>query len=463
MSLNIQKDQNLIFIYTLATFSAILIAFILNRFSIQYALLSALGIGLMVATFNNTKFAIYVLIFSMLLSPEFGSRTTHGEGITIRIDDIILGIIVLTWLVKIAVYKELKTIMKTPLHQTFIYYFAVCVISTSFGVIRQDVHYLTGMFFLLKYFEYFLVFFMVHSYIKTKKDIKDFYAAMILTFVLVVIIAYLQIPTDDRLTAPFEGEGGEPNTLGGYLLLVMSVNLGVIFFSNTYRNKYLRRAILGITMASVLPFLLTNSRGSWVAGVPVAISYMLMKKSRNTTLIFVTILLVLSPFLMPEKVIDRVVYTFSEQKGYARTLQENVGGVILDTSASERIRSWRRAFDELPQHIVFGFGITGWRFLDAQYIRTLIETGVVGLAAFLYMLYAILKGTWDIHKTTEEGTFLRGLSIGFFVAMISVITHGIGANTFIIIRIMEPFYLLAGMVFAIPKVQNNEEELLING
>lgn len=459
MNSPLRLDKKNIILYLAATLSAFVIAFVLSQYSAQYALMLALGIGLIVATFHNTKIAIYILIFSMLLSPEFGSRTTSGEGFTLRIDDIILGIIVLTWLVKSAIYRELKTIYKTPLHQTFFYYLAACIISTSLGILRHDVHYLTGIFFVFKYFEYFMIFFMVHSYIKTKQDIKDFFGALIITFVLVVIIAYLQIPSGQRLTAPFEGEGGEPNTLGGFLLLVMSVNFGVIFFSDTYENKYFRRIMMGITMASVLPFLLTNSRGSWVAGIPVAISFILMKKSRNITLIFVVLLLALSPFVIPEQVLERVTYTFKEQQGYARTLQEEVGGVILDTSASERIRSWRRAFNDLPEHIIFGYGITGWRFMDAQYIRTLIETGVVGLITFFYMLYAITKGIWDIHKTTQDN-FFRGLTIGMFVATLGMITHGIGANTFIIIRIMEPFYLLCGMVFAIPKIENREGELL---
>ena len=41
------------------------------------ALITVLGIGLFVAAFLNTDFALAVLILSMLLSPEFG--TTHAE------------------------------------------------------------------------------------------------------------------------------------------------------------------------------------------------------------------------------------------------------------------------------------------------------------------------------------------------------------------------------------------------
>ncbi|MFP4546678.1 MAG: O-antigen ligase family protein [Fidelibacterota bacterium] len=444
------------FIIFLALAGSAFLSFVLNKTDIQFALLATIGLGLIITTFFNTKLAIYILIFSMLLSPEFGSRTTRGSGFTIRLDDIILSIIVFTWIAKVAIYQEFKLIRRTKIHKAIAYYMTVCIISTGLGMLRGDVNYLTGFFFLFKYFEYFVVFLMVFSYIENKAEIQHFYYALLATFIIVVITAIAQIPGGDRLTAPFEGEGGEPNTLGGYLLLIIAVNLSIIFYSDTIKKLWIKRLVLFATMISVIPFLLTNSRGSWVAGIPVAISYILLRKSRNIALMFVLVLLILSPFLLPESVINRVTYTFQEQRGYARSLQEEVGGITLDTSASERLRSWRDAFQALPKHIIFGYGITGWRFLDAQYIRVLIETGLIGLIAFFYLLYALTSEIWHVYKTTED-SFFKALSLGLFIGMLGILFHCIGANTFIIIRIMEPFYLLCGMVMAVPKLEGRKE------
>ena len=41
--------------------------------------------------------------------------------------------------------------------------------------------------------------------------------------------------------------------------------------------------------------------------------------------------------------------------------------------------------------------------------------------------------------------------------MMGILFHCIGANTFIIIRIMEPFYLLCGMVIAVPKIEGRKD------
>ena len=132
---------------------------------------------------------------------------------------------------------------------------------------------------------------------------------------------------------------------------------------------------------------------------------------------------------------------------------------VFDTSTSARINTWGEALKNMKKHPLLGFGITGWKFLDSEYVRVLIETGLIGLAAFLYLLYSILKKTWNIYKNAKIPLF-KALALGFFVATISMMTHSVGANTFIIIRIMEPFWLLCGLVIAIPQIEEIEKKKL---
>jgi len=40
---------------------------------------------------------------------------------------------------------------------------------------------------------------------------------------------------------------------------------------------------------------------------------------------------------------------------------------------------------------LFGYGVTGYAFLDAQYARVLAETGLLGFLAFLYLLRCIYR------------------------------------------------------------------------
>jgi hypothetical protein len=45
---------------------------------------------------------------------------------------------------------------------------------------------------------------------------------------------------------------------------------------------------------------------------------------------------------------------------------------------------------------------------------------------------------------------MRGLSVGLIAGLVGLLVHAIGANTFIIVRIMEPFWFLAGIIVALP-------------
>jgi len=47
----------------------------------------------------------------------------------------------------------------------------------------------------------------------------------------------------------------------------------------------------------------------------------------------------------------------------------------------------------------------------------------------------------------------RGISMGFLAGFIELLVHSIGANTFIIVRIMEPFWFVTGMVAMIPELE----------
>jgi len=439
---------------------ALIVAFILVKIAPVYALIAAVGLGLLIVTFTNTDFALYILIFSMLLSPEFGSRTTLGGGITVRIDDVILAVIIFTWLAKTAINKELSLFRKTVLNKPIWIYTFICILSTGFGMMAGRVHVLSGFFFIIKYIQYFLIYFMVMNQVHTKKQIDNYLVSILITFVIVTVLALIQIPTGRRVTAPFEGDAGEPNTLGGYLIFIIAINLSLLLTPDIFTETWVRRSLYIITGLSVIPFLMTNSRGSWAAAIPVVIAYIMISKRRWIIIGFLAVLISLAPYIFPSSVVDRVKYTFTQQRGYAATLQEHVGGITIDTSASERIRSWREAFKDITKHPLFGFGITGWRFLDAQYMRVLIETGAIGLAAFLYLLYSILNNTRKIFTAAQIPIF-RALGVGFFVAVIAMMTHSIGANTFIIIRIMEPFWLVCGLVMSIPEVEKIESDKLL--
>jgi O-antigen ligase len=166
-----------------------------------------------------------------------------------------------------------------------------------------------------------------------------------------------------------------------------------------------------------------------------------------------TIALFLSPFFLPQQVKDRVLFTFTQPEEAG---QISIGDIRLDTSTSARIASLEQIMEDWPKKPIIGYGITGYTFLDAQYPRVLIETGILGLLAFLYLLYSILKLA-ICHMKAVKTPFFRGLTIGFIAGYSGLLFHALGANTFIIVRIMEPFWFLTGIIAVLPHLERQSE------
>lgn len=166
-------------------------------------------------------------------------------------------------------------------------------------------------------------------------------------------------------------------------------------------------------------------------------------------------LLVASPLvlaLFPETVTKRVRYTFEPECGQPTV---RVGTLGLDPSTSARLISVKQAFEGWTHRPVFGYGVTGFAFMDQQFARTLVETGLVGFATFVALIWAVLKagiGSLRALEVPED----RGLALGFVAGTVGLLGHAIGANTFIIVRIMEPFWFFAAIVVALPGLTLDE-------
>jgi O-antigen ligase len=426
--------------------------FLVAKVSIFISLLIVTIFILVVVSFLSAETALYLLIASMLLSPEFMmgdllGKGTGGRGITIRFDDILLVIIGIGWFAKTALKKDLGLFLKTPLNRPITYYIVICVISTLIGFAMGRVNLKTGLFYIIKYFEFFIIYFMAANHLRDKEQIKRFVAAMLVVCVVICIVAMLQIPAGGRVTAPFEGEAGEPNTLGGYLVLMFSITLGLLVTSDSMKRK----TFLGIlTVLIAIPLLATLSRSSWLAMGPMLLALIYFSRRKMVIIVPLVIFVLVTPFIMPKAVRERALYTVTQQRHIE---QLEIGGVRIDTSTSARLVTWKEVLTrDFVKHPLFGYGVTGYAFVDAQYPKVLIETGILGLIAFLSLLFFIYKNALSTYRNTSD-PFFSGISLGYLAGFIAMVVHAIGTNTFIIVRIMEPFWFLTAIIIMIPTIE----------
>src|SRR5439155_372401 len=213
-----------IFVFgVVAVVGAFTVAQGLTNVSFTYTMGAVAALILFALAFVRTDFGIYVVIFSMLLSPQFGSKGAGvgaGRGVTFRTEDFVL-----------------------------------------------------------------------------------------------LVIGLAQVPSGERVSAPFEGEIGEPNTFGGYLLFMMAIAAGVAFETESLRRRAQCLILLGLM---AVPFFFTLSRASYLGLIPAFLVIARYTTRRRFVVGLILFGLVLSPaliFVAPKAVKDRVTYTFKEEKG----------------------------------------------------------------------------------------------------------------------------------------------------
>ncbi|MHB9098289.1 MAG: O-antigen ligase family protein, partial [Syntrophales bacterium] len=300
-----------------------------------------------------------------------------------------------------------------------------------------------------KYFEYFIVYFMAVNYLKEKKQMERLIFTILIVCLIVCIVAIAQIPSGARVSAPFEGSEGEPNTLGGYLVLILSLALGLLFSNyGTTKRKFF---FGGLVFLILIALAATLSRSSWLALGPMLIALIYFSNRKLVVIVPLIFVIAITVFLLPPGVKARAMFTFSQPVEQG---QLKIGGVRIDTSTSERLQSWKNVLErDFIKQPLLGYGVTGYRFLDAQYPRVLAESGLIGFISFVALLVAIYRNARNTRRIYRDDPFYLGISTGFLAGFFAMLTHAIGSNTFIIVRIMEPFWFLTAIMIMIPRIE----------
>jgi O-antigen ligase len=184
------------------------------------------------------------------------------------------------------------------------------------------------------------------------------------------------------------------------------------------------------------------------------LSLIILTRRKKILLIGILILgIFILPSRVPTKVTDRIKKTFVPGRIYA-PLGERIA---LDASASARVESWKRVLKKWKSRPFLGYGITGVGLVDAQYPRVLGETGIIGLWVFIWLMITIFRYSLHTFNNVEDD-WARGLTLGFLAGFIGLLIHSFSANTFIIVRIMEPFWFLTAIVMMLPEISLSSQK-----
>jgi O-antigen ligase len=439
---------------TVAVFLALIFSTGISNFYSLAPLVALIAVILFLISFIKTDFALVLLIFSMLLSPEFKLGAVTGREVVVRFDDLFLVVIFLGWLAKMAIEKELGLFKHTPINRPILAYLLIGIIATLLGALRGYLKLHVSMFYFLKYVEYYLLFIMLVNNLKNIRQVKMLIFSLFTVALLVSIYAcILHFQGVERTTAPFEGSLGEANTLGGYLIIMIMLATGLFLNLPSTRNKIF---LLGFLFFALPAFIFTLSRGSWFSFIPAVFTLILLtRKGKLILLVSALIVLVFAPLIFPRYFYERIHSTFGPGREY------EIGGkrVTLEDSASARIENLKYALKRLGKEPFLGYGIgSAQPIIDNQYARVITEVGILGFLAFGWIIVSIFTNARrNFYRLASDG-FAGGLIVGFMAGLVGLLVHSLSAETFILIRVMEPFWFLAAIVIMLPNILAGGQE-----
>ncbi|MBP7055775.1 MAG: O-antigen ligase family protein [Candidatus Omnitrophica bacterium] len=425
-------------------FVFLFLVLIFLKIPLNISLAVILGAVIFCIAFINTDLALIILIFSMLLSPQFATGQVTGRAVKIRADDIFIIVVFLGWMAKLAVNKEMGLLRPTPLNAPIAVYIIICLFSSTVAIFQNRLGVKTSFFYLLKYIEYFMLFFMVINNLRSMEQAKKFIFFLFLTCFLVSIYGIFEARATGRAAAPFEIEGQETNTFAGYLVFLMSLIIGSLLYPRSRASIMPLLITLGVAASA---FLMTLSRSGWAGFIVAFAALVLLNKKYRIHLIAVFLLTaMILPILAPESVHRRIKETFAGPAKY-KILGKKLA---IDESGQARIDSWKIGFMRWTKRPFIGYGVPAGVVIDNQYTRVLNETGIFGMVSFMWLLFTMFMVAWRTKVLTEDDNFCQAVTIGFLAGFAGLLLLGTTAAVFIIIRIMEPFWFVLAIVTVLP-------------
>jgi len=201
-----------------------------------------------------------------------------------------------------------------------------------------------------------------------------------------------------------------PNVLAGYLILIISLSL-----SSLNRKEAIKT--IGLVLALLCLFF-TFSRGGWIGAMAAVLTTVVLKRDRKSLAVFVLCMAAITAVFWAD-------------------IAGRANGALNDSTFGYRVEIWRTALEVFGWYPLFGCGFgTSWKIIptispeiDALvghahnlYLNFAMETGVVGLSAFVVFIASrIARGYHRLRTPEGSGCDMTAGIVGGVAGML---VHG---------------------------------------
>lgn len=374
----------------------------------------ALLAGLALFRFHHFVLAVLVLRSSLDLA-----KTGEGTGAldpTSLVSLAFMAAAVLWLLARRRVVPGLRS----PLHVAVVAFLFACLLS-AIGSERP----LTSLVDLSRLASWGLMFLVLDELLETRRHVLQLLVAVALSCVLPLVLGFVGVTSGQagplmelkgsllRVTSTFDAS----NSFARYLMVLLLMAWAV----QALLPQVPRAFVLVGSLAATVMLVLTYTRTAWL-GLALGLVVIGVLQSRKLLvglLVTAAILLVAVP-----PVNQRVVETFNASSEYEDG----------DGSLSWRLSYWGEVLPLVTDNPItgIGLGVTGFRTEAAKaphndYLRFLVEAGIVGLAAYVGFLFALLTTAVQAMRGRPRG-FTRSVGVGFAACVLATLVTSVGAN-----------------------------------
>lgn len=440
---------------------------------------------------------IAVLILFIPLYPKFPLESVTGTYVAIRIDDIVIAIAILFWLIHQIIHKF--PVFKIKITKFFLVYFMAIIASfvTAFLIYQTESTNILILH-LLRRFEYMSLFFIALNSIKSISDFRFSYIFLLISTFFISVYGYgqkyLQFPVISTMNSEFsKGQLLQMNvwtrinsTFAGHydlaaFLSVVLIIIALVFILN--KNIWVKLSSLIVWITAYPIFTFTASRVStfaflggicltlfalkkylWIIPFIILVGFSIFnskdlnqrllatipafqKQINNNekvtpptpTIISVTPIPTLAilkptPSIIRHKLVD-IYPTADADAGVARS-----GEIRFNVE-------WPRAINAYKKNIITGSGLGSITLAtDNDYLRLLGESGILGFVSFMAInLFFVIKTIPLIFK--KKFTTYNQLSIIFLGGLFTMLANAIFIDVFEASKTAYPFWIMMAFYY----------------
>lgn len=322
--------------------------------------------------------------------------------------------------------------------------------------------------------ELMLGYFLIVNLLRTEKWVHRAVMSLLCSGVAVAIIGLIQYVTgtmpsgawlDTRYFEDIKGRVvsvfDNPNVLAMYLVTILPFTLYALVTSKRRNSRLL--ALLSVASVT-LCILLTWSRGAWIAAIICIALFLIMYSRKTVRYVFLSFFAIpLLPIIVPSSIIKRFLSI----------------GDLADSSTLYRVYTWRGTLKAIGDHIWGGVGygtaafqniypqyayagIEGAEHSHNLYLQIIFGTGIVGIIAFLIVVFLYLQMNFEYIKNTVNYSS-KFVVIASTCSVISMLVFGMFDFIWYNYRVLFLFWAVMALAVACVRIgKDNQRRQSIN-